>query len=94
MTDFSTITACGECCAGCTKKAQGLCGGCIETDGHCQEWAQSGGCPIHACTRRHGVPFCGLCSEFPCQWLVEKVTWNPHLVEHQTALAQEYRQRP
>ena len=36
--DFTTITACGECCSGCTKKAGGICQGCIESDGHCIEW--------------------------------------------------------
>ena len=91
--DFSQITACGECCAGCGKKADGRCEGCIESDGHCKEWAQSRGCPIHKCARRHGVQFCGLCHEFPCKWLVEKVTWNPHIVEDLTGLAGQYRQK-
>lgn len=31
--DFTTITACGECCAGCKKKEDGICQGCIESDG-------------------------------------------------------------
>ena len=92
MTNFSTLTACGECCTGCRKKTAGLCGGCIETDGQCQEWAESGGCPIHQCTRQHGVSFCGLCGEFPCAWLVDKVVWNPGIVAHLTALAREYRE--
>ena len=47
--DFTTITACGECCVGCKKKEEGICQGCIESDGHCVEWAQSNGCPIHKC---------------------------------------------
>lgn len=25
MTDFTRITACGECCDGCPKKADGRC---------------------------------------------------------------------
>ena len=25
--DFATITACGECCVGCKKKAEGICEG-------------------------------------------------------------------
>lgn len=33
MTDFTTITACGECCVGCSKKIEGSCPGCIEADG-------------------------------------------------------------
>ncbi|MBR4733010.1 MAG: flavodoxin family protein [Lachnospiraceae bacterium] len=32
MTDFSTITACGECCTGCAKKIEGSCPGCIVAD--------------------------------------------------------------
>ena len=88
--DFTTITACGECCVGCKKKEEGLCSGCIETDGNCKEWAESGGCPIHKCARKHNVQFCGLCNEFPCQWLVQKITWNPNIVEHLTKLAKQY----
>ena len=33
MIDFTTITACGECCIGCTKKENEICPGCIEADG-------------------------------------------------------------
>ena len=42
MTDFSTITACGECCVGCSKKIAGDCPGCIEADGRVPEWEGSG----------------------------------------------------
>lgn len=29
-------------------------------DGHCEEWTQSGCCPIHRCAREHNVQmFCG-----------------------------------
>jgi len=91
--DFSKITACGECCADCKKKADGLCEGCIESDGHCREWAQSKGCPIHKCARRHEVQFCGLCDDFPCTWLTEKVTWNPNVVKDLARLAEIYHQQ-
>ncbi len=37
MTDFTTITACGECCVGCSKKKDGSCPGCIEADGRVPE---------------------------------------------------------
>ena len=40
--DFTKITACGECCVGCKKKEDGLCEGCIESDGHCKECAIEG----------------------------------------------------
>ena len=66
MIDFTLITACGECCTSCAKKADGRCPGCIESDGRVSEWAESGRCKIHACARDHGVQFCGLCAEFPC----------------------------
>lgn len=87
LIDFSTITACGECCTGCKKKESGLCKGCIESDGHCEEWAQSKGCPIHKCARKHEVQFCGLCPEFPCTWLKEKIVWNPNAISHLEELA-------
>ncbi len=90
MTDFSTITACGECCAGCTKKQDGRCPGCIEADGHVPEWAESGRCRVHVCTRDHHVPFCGLCPEFPCAQLPSLVSWNPDIVDRMTALRNEY----
>lgn len=90
--DFAAVTACGENCTGCAKRAQGICAGCIESDGHCEEWKESGVCPIHRCAREHGVQFCGLCGEFPCGWLVKKVVWRPNLVEEHVRLAQAYRQ--
>lgn len=91
--DFSKITACGECCIGCKKKDEGLCGGCIETDGNCQEWTQSNGCPIHKCARKHYIQFCGLCNEFPCEWLTQKITWNTNVVEHLNNLASLYKEK-
>ena len=91
MTDFSGITACGECCAGCPKKADGRCPGCMEADGRVPEWAESGRCKVHACTRDHHVQFCGLCAEFPCAKLPSLISWNEDIVEHMTALRNEYR---
>lgn len=88
--DFSRITACGECCTGCRKKEEGLCKGCIESDGNCKEWEESGGCPIHKCTREHTVPFCGLCGDFPCEWVVKKTVWRDNYVEEHRQLASEY----
>ncbi len=91
--DFEHITACGECCIGCKKKDDGLCQGCIESDGNCIEWTQSGGCPIYKCAKQHHVQFCGLCHEFPCDWLVNKVTWNLNIADDLTKLAILYNQR-
>ena len=79
MTDFSTITACGECCA--------------EADGRVPEWAESGRCRVHACTREHRVQFCGLCAEFPCEKLPQMIFWNPGIIEKMTALRDEFRRK-
>lgn len=91
--DFEAVTACGECCVGCKKKESGIYKGCIESDGNYEEWAASKGCPIHKCAREHGVQFCGLCEEFPCPWLVEKVVWRPNVVEELKQLANMYREK-
>lgn len=90
MTDLTKITACGECCVGCSKKLAGSCPGCIEADGYVPEWAESGRCKVHACTREHGVLFCGLCKEFPCKKLSEMMPWKTNIVEHMTALREEF----
>ena len=90
MTDFSTITACGECCAECPEKLDGRCPGCIEADGCVPEWAESGRCKVHACAKDHHVQFCGLCAEFPCAKLPSLVPWNADIVEQMTALRNEY----
>lgn len=91
--DFSSITACGECCVGCKKIENGICKGCIDSDGNCEEWAQSKGCPIHKCAKEHSVQFCGLCREFPCDWLIQKIYWRKNVIEELTALADLYRQQ-
>lgn len=91
--DFSAITACGEDCTGCAKRLAGLCGGCVEMDGHCQEWAESGCCPEHACVREHDALFCGLCSCFPCGDLPRLMPWKPDAQNRLSALAEAYRRR-
>lgn len=88
--DFSLVTACGECCSCCEKHSKGLCKGCIESDGFCKEWKDSGRCPIHACAKLHDAKFCGLCPEFPCSKLPELINWNPEAVEHLGKLAEIY----
>ncbi|MCR4597689.1 MAG: DUF3795 domain-containing protein [Acetatifactor sp.] len=90
MTDFTTITACGECCRGCTKKINGECPGCIEADGRVPEWAQSGMCKVHACCKEHNARFCGLCREFPCDKLPQMISWNPGIINHLSKLRDEY----
>ena len=90
MTDFTRITACGECCDGCPKKEDGRCPGCIEADGRVPEWAGSGRCRIHACVRAHHVQFCGLCEAFPCENLPSLISWNANIISHLSALRDEY----
>ncbi len=90
MMDFSRLTACGECCDGCPKKVEGICKGCIEADGYVPEWSGSGRCKIHACARIHGVQFCGICKEFPCNELPMMIHWNPDIVEHLNNLAKQW----
>ena len=90
MTDFSTVTACGECCTECPKKLDGRCPGCIEADGRVPEWAESGRCRVHACTREHHARFCGICPEFPCEKIPELISWNPDIIRKMTALRDEY----
>ena len=90
MTDFTAITACGECCVGCAKKKEGKCPGCIEADGCVPEWADSGICKIHACCKEHNARFCGLCAEFPCAKLPDMMPWNPDIIRHLSVLRDEY----
>ncbi len=93
MTDFSRLTACGECCDGCAKKQAGNCPGCIEAKGRVPEWAQSGVCRVYACVKAHGVSFCGLCERFPCEELEQLIPWNPDIVRRLSKLRDEYRSR-
>lgn len=88
--DFETITPCGESCVGCQKKADGLCQGCLESDGHCKEWEQSKGCPIYRCAKRHDVKFCGLCPEFPCERMLRTITWRKNIIAEMRELASAY----
>ena len=88
--DFSAVTACGEDCTGCKKKADGLCPGCIEADGFVPEWAESGRCKIHACAKKHGARFCGVCPEFPCQDLPQFIHWEPSIAEKMAGLRNRY----
>ncbi|MDE5950566.1 MAG: DUF3795 domain-containing protein [Acetatifactor sp.] len=91
--DFTTITACGECCTDCSKRVNGICRGCIEADGYVPEWAGSGRCKVHECAREHNVQFCGICDAFPCEHLTSTIHWNPNIVDHLNALAEQYHQQ-
>ena len=91
--NFTTITACGECCTNCQKRLDGICKGCIDADGYVPEWAASGRCKVHECAQTHHVQFCGLCDEFPCEQLTSIIHWNPDIVEHLSALAKNYHEQ-
>ncbi len=86
---LATLTACGECCTGCKKKLSGDCPGCIEADGYVPEWAQSGRCRIHACTRDHSVTFCGLCELFPCDRIGKMIHWVPDAADRMRTVLDE-----
>lgn len=88
---YAHITPCGECCDGCTKRASGACRGCLDTGGHCEEWAGSGVCPVFACCEEHGAAFCGVCSEFPCERLPQLLHWRPDCIAELRASAEAYR---
>ncbi len=87
--DFGCITPCGEDCRLCVHYKSGECKGCKATDGRCVKMWENG-CYVYKCCAEHGVPFCGLCGEFPCEWLITKGSWNPNVVEHQKELAEQY----
>lgn len=91
--DFNNITPCGECCDGCQYKIEGKCKGCRQAEGKfVKMW--SNGCDIYKCCVEHKVYFCGLCKEFPCQWLIKKIgEWNSHGIENLKALAKQYKDK-
>ena len=42
----------------------------------------------------HGVRFCGLCSGFPCEWIVGKLgEWDSGGIERQKKPAEEYKSK-
>lgn len=50
------------------------------------------GCAICECCEKHDALFCGLCNEFPCEWLRGKIgEWDAVGIERLSLLADEYR---
>lgn len=92
-TDFSKITPCGGDCSVCGHFTAGECEGCLSNGGICVSmWEKS--CEIFKCCEKHGVKFCGLCGEFPCEWIENKLgEWDKDGIEKQKRLAEEYRSR-
>lgn len=90
-TDFSKITPCGGDCSGCGHFTAGECKGCLSNGGICVSMWEKG-CEIFKCCEKHGVKFCGLCGEFPCEWIENKLgEWDKDGIEKQKRLAEEYR---
>lgn len=92
-TDFHKITPCGGYCDDCSHYKNMECVGCRKNNGKCVKmWSDE--CDIYKCCLEHDVLFCGLCNEFPCEWIINKIgEWNPHGIEELTKLAVRYRQR-
>lgn len=91
-TDFSKLTACGGDCSGCERLHEGLCCGCNKNGG-IQVSMWHNGCDICECCKNHNVKFCGLCDEFPCEWLKNTLTWHENGIEQLRKYADEYRER-
>lgn len=51
------------------------------------------GCKIYECCKKHDVAFCGLCKQFPCEWLKQTLTWDKDGIKHLYKLKTEYQER-
>lgn len=90
MTEFDNITPCGGSCTGCSHYIKGDCKGCRENGGKCVTMWKDG-CAIYSCCVRHDAFFCGLCSEFPCEWLKNKISeWDKNGIDRLKTLADEF----
>ncbi len=91
--DFNNVTPCGGSCIGCTHYRSGECEGCRNNGGICVSMWENG-CAIYECCKKHSVLFCGLCAEFPCEWIVCKLSeWDNDGISRQQELADEYKKR-
>ncbi|MCM1023174.1 MAG: effector binding domain-containing protein [Prevotella sp.] len=92
-TDFSKVTPCGGDCRTCERFGN-ACEGCLKTGGKRRFSEQESSCEIFGCCVSHGVRFCGLCGEFPCERVKNEITqWDSGAVENLAGLAAEYRKR-
>ncbi len=87
--DFNHITACGGDCTGCEHFRLYECEGCNNNGGKCVKMWENG-CPICRCCKEHNVLFCGLCNEFPCDFLKNTLTWDKGGIEHLKQYAGKY----
>ena len=90
MIDFSKVTPCGGCCSDCEHFKNSECRSCIATGGERVFRGVKSTCDIFKCCKAHNVSFCGICSEFPCQWLVNTITWDENGIENLRKLKDEY----
>lgn len=63
--DMKLATPCGEHCQLCSHYKK-ECVGCSLYKGH-PSWGE---CKLYACASRHGIEHCGLCEDFPCDFLI------------------------
>ena len=89
-TDFYEITPCGGNCMTCCHYNSGECSGCLENRGKCVKmWEE--GCYVFRCCKEHNAAFCGLCGEFPCDYVKEAMSgWHPDIIKNMTILKEEY----
>lgn len=92
-TDFSKITPCGGNCPSCGHFKNGECKGCLANGGICVSmWEKE--CEIFKCCEKHSAKFCGLCENFPCEWIVGKLgEWDSGGIERQKKPAEEYKSK-
>ncbi len=89
-TDFTKITPCGGCCEDCDFYKSGACKGCIAAGGERTWEGRRSVCEICTCCNEHNVSFCGICREFPCDWIVKKIDWDKDAIEKLKKLRDEY----
>ena len=91
--DFNRLTPCGGDCRHCPCYKTGECSGCLVTGGIFVSYWQNC-CRICPCCKEHNVKFCGLCPEFPCDWLSDNLAkWDKDGIFRMGELAREYRLR-
>ena len=89
-TDFSQVTPCGGSCTGCEHYASKKCEGCLVTKGACLKLGHP--CRVYKCCDDRNIKFCGLCEEYPCEFMEKKITaWDPNAIERGRILAEEYK---
>lgn len=92
MTDFSNITPCGGNCIKCEFFQNRKCKGCNINDGKCVKLWENG-CKIYECCQKHDEAFCGLCKQFPCEYLKQTMTWDKDGINNLYKLKKEYQNR-